>query len=99
MENNIIDENMTFTIANEQGVGVKCEVLADLTDEDTGKTYIVYTDYIYETDGSLNFYASEIVKNEAAFQLLEIHDEEINLKINEFMKELKIEVSSETQAQ
>ena len=38
-------ENMTFTVVNDEGKEVECEVLFTFESEETHKNYIVYTEY------------------------------------------------------
>ena len=44
MENKEITQDNTFTIVNDEGKEIKCEVLFTYEDEKTKKNYIAYTD-------------------------------------------------------
>lgn len=44
MENNGVKQDNTFTIVNDDGQEIKCEVLFTYEDEKTKKNYIAYTD-------------------------------------------------------
>ena len=47
-----------FTIVNDQGQEVECEVLFTFDSDETKKSYIVYTDNTLAEDGSTKVYAS-----------------------------------------
>lgn len=47
-----------FTVLNDEGKEVECEVLFTFESEETHKNYIVYTDNTLDTDGSTKVYAS-----------------------------------------
>ena len=52
------NENNKFTIKNEMGEEIECEVLFTFDSEETGKSYIAYTDNTKSDDGSTKVYAS-----------------------------------------
>lgn len=47
-----------FTIINDEGKEIECEILFTFDSEETKKSYIVYTDNTLDTDGSTKVYAS-----------------------------------------
>jgi uncharacterized protein YrzB (UPF0473 family) len=47
-----------FTIVNEEGQEVECEILFTFESEETKKNYIVYTDNTLDEDGNTKVYAS-----------------------------------------
>ena len=47
-----------FTIINDEGQEVECEVLFTFDSDETKKSYIVYTDNTTDEDGSTKVYAS-----------------------------------------
>ena len=47
-----------FTIVNDEGKEVECEVLFTFDSDETKKSYIVYTDNTLDEDGSTKVYAS-----------------------------------------
>ena len=53
-----MEEHMTFTILDDHGVEVICEVLFTFQSEETGKNYIVYTDNTLDEEGNTKVYAS-----------------------------------------
>ncbi len=53
-----MDQEMKFTITNEEGKEITCEVLFTFDSEETGKNYIVYTDNTKDEEGNIKVYAS-----------------------------------------
>ncbi len=47
-----------FTIVNDKGEEVECEILFTFDSDETKKSYIVYTDNTTDEDGSIKVYAS-----------------------------------------
>ena len=64
-------EEMNFTITNENGLEVKCDVLSIINDEEN-KTYILYTDYTLNNDNEYNVYVSQMIRNNDDFILEEV---------------------------
>ena len=53
-----MEEKNTFTVLDENGKEVTCEVLFTFDSEETNKSYIVYTDNTTDQDGNVRVYAS-----------------------------------------
>ena len=53
-----MDKKGVFTIVNEEGKEVECEILFTFDSDETKKSYIVYTDNTVDEDGSTKVYAS-----------------------------------------
>ena len=53
-----MDKKGVFTIVNEEGKEVECEILFTFDSDETKKSYIVYTDNTVDEDGSTMVYAS-----------------------------------------
>lgn len=53
-----MEEKNTFTVLDENGKEVTCEVLFTFDSEETKKNYIVYTDNTTDEDGNVRVYAS-----------------------------------------
>lgn len=51
-------EDMSFTVVNDEGKEIKCDVLFTFDSEETGKNYIVYTDNTKDESGNIKVYAS-----------------------------------------
>lgn len=71
---------MTFKVYDDEGKEVECEALFTFESDETGKSYIVYTDNTTDNEGNIKVYAS--VYNE--------DDEENLLQPIETEKEWKI---------
>lgn len=53
-----MEEKNTFQVLDENGKEVTCEVLFTFDSEETGKSYMVYTDNTTDEDGNVRVYAS-----------------------------------------
>lgn len=47
-----------FTMTNDKGEKVECEVLLTIDSEEFGKSYLVYTDHKTDENGNIQTYAS-----------------------------------------
>lgn len=52
------NEEMKFTVVNDEGKEIECDILFTFESEKTGKNYIVYTDDTLGEDGNTKVYAS-----------------------------------------
>lgn len=53
-----MEEKNVFTVIDDQGQEVKCEVLFTFDSDETGKHYIIYTDNTTDEEGNTKVYAS-----------------------------------------
>ena len=53
-----MEEKNTFTVLDDNGKEVTCEVLFTFDSEETKKNYIVYTDNTTDEEGNVRVYAS-----------------------------------------
>jgi len=53
-----MEEKNTFTVIDDQGKEVLCEVLFTFDSDETGKHYIIYTDNTTDEEGNTKVYAS-----------------------------------------
>ena len=53
-----MEEKNTFTVMDENGKEVTCEVLFTFDSEETKKRYMVYTDNTTDEEGNVRVYAS-----------------------------------------
>lgn len=74
------NEKMTFKVINDEGKEVECEVLFTFDSDETGKSYMVYTDNSLDEDGNTRVYAS----------IYNPEEDEIKLQPIETDKEWKI---------
>jgi uncharacterized protein YrzB (UPF0473 family) len=79
--NNIDD--YSFTIINDQGIEVTCDVISLINDNDTNQLYVVYTDYLLTKNNKFRILVSELVEDNYNYILKDINDEE---KIEEIKK-------------
>lgn len=52
------NENMSFTVLDENGKETKCDILFTFDSEETGKSYIVYTDNSVDEERNTKVFAS-----------------------------------------
>lgn len=76
MSNNEIKQENTFTIVNDNGEEIKCEILFTYEDEKTKKNYMAYTDNTTDEEGNTKVYASIFNPEEENPVLLPIETEE-----------------------
>ena len=92
----------TFKMVTEDGQEITCNVLFTFDSEETGKSYIAYTDNTYEEDGSIKAYAAvyhpedlnagfEPIETEKEWKvvetILETIQEEVKNKLEQAAKE------------
>lgn len=70
-----MDNKNIFTVMNDEGKEVECEVLFTFDSEETNKSYMVYTDNTTDTDGNVKVYASVYDPNGDNTELLPIETE------------------------
>ena len=93
-----MEEKNTFTVLDENGKEVTCEVLFTFDSEETKKSYIVYTDNTTDDDGNVRVYASIYnpdqpesdlipIESEAEWKIIETILEEIQAEVRESASE------------
>ncbi len=102
----------TFKMVTEDGKEVVCNVLFTFDSEETGKSYIAYTDNTYEEDGSIKAYAAvyhpdnlnagfEPIETEKEWKvvetILEAIQEEVRNKLQEDSADANKEESGESE--
>lgn len=70
-----MNEKNTFTVMDENGKEVTCEVLFTFDSEETKKNYIVYTDNTTDEEGNVRVYASTFDPANEATELKPIETE------------------------
>ncbi len=93
-----MDEKNSFKVINDKGEEIMCDILFTFDSEETGKSYIVYTDNSKDQKGNIQVYASiydpnaenqklEPITTEAEWKVIETIlntlQEEIKNKIGE----------------
>ena len=59
-----MDEKNSFKVINDNGEEIVCDILFTFDSEETGKSYIVYTDNSKDEKGNIQVYASIYDPNE-----------------------------------
>ena len=57
-------EDNKFTVINDEGKEITCDILFTFDSEETGKSYIVYTDNSKNEEGDVNVFASTYDPND-----------------------------------
>ncbi|HHX16941.1 MAG TPA: DUF1292 domain-containing protein [Mollicutes bacterium] len=70
-----MEEKNMFTVINDEGKEVQCEVLFTFDSDETGKHYIIYTDNTTDEEGNTKVYASTFDPEKEASDLGPIETE------------------------
>lgn len=81
-------QDNTFTVINDTGEEIKCEILFTYENEKTGVNYIAYTDNSTDEDGNTKVYASIFDPEQEDPELLPIETEEEWQLINSILESL-----------
>ena len=87
---------MTFVVINDEGKEIECEALFTFESEETGKSYIVYTDGSVDDDGNTNVFASIYNPEADMQQLLPIETEKEWKMIEIILDEIQAEFKNES---
>ncbi len=94
------EKKNTFTVIDNEGKEVTCEVLFTFESEETKKSYLVYTDNTTDDGGNVKVYASIFDPNSDSSDLQPIETERewkiIETILSEVQKENKKEKEDET---
>ena len=66
------EEEYNFTVVDDNGNEVLCDVISLLQDEKTNNLYVIYTDYTLNENNQFNTYLSELVEKKVEFTLKSI---------------------------
>lgn len=83
-----------FSVYNEDGETIECEVLFTFESEDSQKNYIVYTDNTLDEDGFTRVYASVFNPEDENMELMPITEEEWEL-VDGLLQEMQAEMDEE----
>ena len=70
-----MNKKNTFTVVNENGEEITCEVLFTFESDETKKNYLVYTDNTVDPSGNTKVYASIFDPNKESSELIPIESE------------------------
>ena len=76
-------EDYSFTIINDQGMEVKCDIISIINDNDTDDIYVVYTDYLLTKTNKFRILISQLVNENGDYILKDVKNED---KIEEIKK-------------
>lgn len=65
-----------FTMTNENGETLECEVILTIDSDEFGKSYIVYTDHTMDDNGNIKTYASIYDPSGTSLDLLPVTTDE-----------------------
>ena len=89
-----MNEKNTITVRDEEGKEVVCDILFTFDNEETKKSYIVYTDNTKDKDGKVQVYASIYNPNEKNSKLEEIKTDKEWKYIDTILKTLQEELTN-----
>lgn len=87
-----------FTVLNDEGKEVECEVLFTFESEETNKNYLVYTDNTTDETGNIKVYASIFNPDEETSDLLPIETEREWKIIETILEEIQKESQKQTES-
>ena len=90
----MLNEEQSFTVIDENGNEKKCDVLFTFDNEETGKSYIVYTDNSKDTDGNTQVFASIYDPDSEEQRLMPIETEKEWKIIEIILDEIKNELTN-----
>ena len=88
-----MNEKNSFTVINDEGKEVVCDVLFTFDSDETGKSYIAYTDNTKDENGNVQVYASIYNPDEENPELKPIESEKEWKVIETILETLQEEVS------
>ena len=90
-----MEDKNTFTVINEEGKEVVCNVLFTFDSDETKKSYIVYTDNTKDNQGNIQVYASIYNKEqEDNMELLPIETDKEWKVIETILESLQEEIKN-----
>ncbi len=90
-------ENGKIEIVGENGERVVCDILFTFDNEETNKSYMVYTDNSKDENGKVRVFASIYDPNDPKSKLEEIKTEKEWKVINTILETLQQEVTGQTE--
>ncbi len=88
-----MNEKNTITVKDDKGNEVVCDILFTFDNEETKKSYIVYTDNTKDENGKVKVYASIYEPNEKNSKLEEIKTDKEWQYIDTILKTLQEEIT------
>ena len=91
------EEKMSFTVIDDNGKEIECEVLFTFESDETNKKYIVYTDNTIDEEGNTKVYASTYNPDQDETKLLPIETDKEWKIIETILEELQNETAKQGQ--
>lgn len=91
-------EKNTFTVINQQGEEITCDVLFTFDSNETQKSYLVYTDNTKDKNGNIQVYASIFDPNSTNTELLPIETDKEWKVIETILETLQDEIKNSSNA-
>ena len=88
------EEKMSFTVIDDNGKEIECEVLFTFESDETKKNYIVYTDNTLDEEGNTKVYASIYNPDQDETKLLPIETDKEWKIIETILEELQNETAN-----
>jgi len=89
-----MDKKNTIKVYDENGNEVICDILFTFDNEETKKSYVVYTDNTKDKNGKIQVYASIYDPNDSTKKLEEIKSEKEWKVINTILETLQEEIGN-----
>ena len=70
--------DFSFSIKNKAGQEIICDVLSVIQDDDEQKSYVVYTDYLLDSEDKFNLYVQEVIFSDDSYILMDVDEDEIS---------------------
>lgn len=91
----MLEEKNSFILRDENGKETKYDVLFTFDNEETEKSYIVYTDNSLDEKGNVQVFASTFIPNSNDTRLMPVETEKEWKIIEIILEEIQAEVSKE----
>ena len=89
-------EKNTIKVTNDKGESIVCDILFTFDNEETGKSYIVYTDNTKDENGKVRVYASIYNPNDPKTKLEDIKTDKEWKVIDTILQTLQEEITKPT---
>ncbi len=91
-----MENKNTFKVKDEKGNEIVCDIICTFDNDETGKSYIVYTDNTKDDKGQVQVYASIYDPADPKMKLEEIKTEKEWKVIDTILKTLQEEITKAT---
>lgn len=81
-------EDLSFTITNDKGMEVICDIVSVVpNDENKEEPYVVFTDYMLDDNNEFVMQYGKVIEIDGEYVLKRIDDEQVVNKIKEALKD------------